>query len=316
MRIVFMGTPDFALPSLQRLIDDGHELAAVYCQPDKPQGRHFILTPPPVKILAQRYEIPVEQPATLKSEEARRRLAGFCPELIVVAAYGKILPRAVLELPRYGCINVHGSLLPRYRGAAPIQWAVINNEPKSGVTIMRMAEGLDTGDMLLVRETPIGPDETAGELFDRVAVLGAQALSEAVAGFNALVPVPQDNALACWARPLTKSDGEADWSRAAEEIYAQIRGVSPWPGAYTFLDGKRLKIQKAARCAASVPSGCRAGAVFALEDGCPVVACGTGAILLREVQLEGGRRITGAEFVRGQRILPDCSTLLGRNSAD
>ena len=216
MRIVFMGTPDFALPSLQRLIDDGHELAAVYCQPDKPQGRHFILTPPPVKILAQRYEIPVEQPATLKSEEARRRLAGFCPELIVVAAYGKILPRAVLELPRYGCINVHGSLLPRYRGAAPIQWAVINNEPKSGVTIMRMAEGLDTGDMLLVRDPPIGPDETAGELFDRIAVLGAQALSEAVAGFNALVPVPQDNALACWARPLTKSDGEADWSRAAE----------------------------------------------------------------------------------------------------
>ena len=222
----------------------------------------------------------------------------------------------MLELPGHGCINVHGSLLPRYRGAAPIQWAVINNEPKSGVTIMRMAEGLDTGDMLLARETPIGPDETAGELFDRIAVLGAQALSEAVAGFDALVPIPQDDAFACWARPLTKADGETDWSRAAEEIYAQIRGVSPWPGAYTFLDGKRLKIQKAARCAVSVPSGCRAGAVFALEDGCPVVACGTGAILLREVQLEGGRCITGAEFVRGQRILPDCSTLLGRNSAD
>ena len=316
MRVVFMGTPDFAVPSLQALLDAGHEVAAVYTQPDKPQGRKQVLTAPPVKELALQHNIPVYQPATLKNEDEQARLRELAPEVIIVVAYGKLLPKAVLDIPPHGCINVHGSLLPRWRGAAPIQWAVIAGDEKAGVTTMQMAEGLDTGDMLLARETPIGPDETAGELFDRIAVLGAQALSEAVAGFDALVPIPQDDAFACWARPLTKADGETDWSRAAEEIYAQIRGVSPWPGAYTFLDGKRLKIQKAARCAVSVPSGCRAGAVFALEDGCPVVACGTGAILLREVQLEGGRCITGAEFVRGQRILPDCSTLLGRNSAD
>ncbi len=315
MRIVFMGTPDFALPSLQRLLDDGHEIAAVYCQPDKPQGRHFTLTPPPVKTLALAHHIEVRQPPTLKNEEAQRELAGFLPELIVVAAYGKILPRAVLELPRNGCINVHGSLLPRYRGAAPIQWAVINNEPKSGVTIMQMAEGLDTGAMLLVRETPIGPEETAGELFDRLAALGAEALSEAINTLDSLVAVPQDEALACWAPPLCKADGEIDWSRSCEEIDAQIRGVTPWPGAYTFLGGKRLKIHKAMlRESPGAPVLNRnanqpCGAVIALGGGLPVIGCGTGSLTLLEVQLEGAKRISGAELVRGQRIEADGSTV-------
>ena len=296
MRIVFMGTPDFAVPSLQRLVDDGHEVVAVYCQPDKPQGRHFTLTPPPVKVLAQQLGIEVLQPPTLKDEEAQQILAKFAPDIIAVAAYGKILPKAVLDMPKYGCINVHGSLLPKYRGAAPIQWAVINGEEKSGVTIMQMAEGLDTGDMLLVRDTEIGADETAGELFDRIAMLGAEALSEALVNIENLKDVPQDDALACWAPPLKKSDGEINWDKKNTEIYSLIRGVSPWPGAYTIFGAKRLKIHKAALC----DKNGEVGAL--LDDARLIIGCGEGSVELLEVQLEGAKRISAADFIRGQRL--------------
>jgi len=296
MRIVFMGTPDFAVPSLQRLVDDGHEVVAVYCQPDKPQGRHFTLTPPPVKVLAQQLGIEVLQPPTLKNEEAQQILAKFAPDIIAVAAYGKILPKAVLDMPKYGCINVHGSLLPKYRGAAPIQWAVINGEEKSGVTIMQMAEGLDTGDMLLVRDTEIGADETAGELFDRIATLGADALSEALVNIENLKAVPQDDALACWAPPLKKADGEINWQKTTTEIYSLIRGVSPWPGAYTIFGAKRLKIHKAALC----DKNGEAGAL--LDDARLIIGCGEGSVELLEVQLEGAKRISAADFIRGQRL--------------
>lgn len=299
MKIVFMGTPDFAVPSLQRLIDDGHDILAVYCQPDKPQGRHFVLTPPPVKVLAQQHGIPVYQPATFKDTVVQAQLAALPPELIVVAAYGKILPQAVLDIPAKGCINVHGSLLPKYRGAAPIQWAVINNEPVAGVTIMQMAQGLDTGDMLLKKETPIGEDETSGELFLRIAQLGAQALSEAVDALNTLTPVPQDDTLACWSPPLQKTDGEIDWSQDAITVYARIRGVTPWPGAYTLFNGKRLKIHRAAldnsNSIAGVPGEL-------LETKRLVITCGCGAIELLEVQLEGAKRIPASDFIRGQRL--------------
>ena len=296
MRIVFMGTPDFAVPSLQRLVDDGHEVVAVYCQPDKPQGRHFTLTPPPVKVLAQQLGIEVLQPPTLKNEEAQQILAKFAPDIIAVAAYGKILPKAVLDMPKYGCINVHGSLLPKYRGAAPIQWAVINGEEKSGVTIMQMAEGLDTGDMLLVRDTEIGADETAGELFDRIAMLGAEALSEALVNIENLKAVSQDDALACWAPPLKKADGEIDWQKKNTEIYSLIRGVSPWPGAYTIFGAKRLKIHNAALC----DKNGEAGAL--LDDARLIIGCGEGSVELLEVQLEGAKRISAADFIRGQRL--------------
>ena len=296
MKIVFMGTPDFAVPSLKKLIDSGYEVAAVYCQPDKPQGRHFTLTPPPVKVLAQEYNIPVCQPATLKDEEAQQTLAKFAPDIIVVAAYGKILPKAVLDMPKYGCINVHGSLLPKYRGAAPIQWAVINGEEKSGVTIMQMAEGLDTGDMLLVRDTEIGADETAGELFDRIAMLGAEALSEALVNIENLKAVPQDDALACWAPPLKKADGEINWQKKNTEIYSLIRGVSPWPGAYTIFGAKRLKIHKASLCDKSGEAGAL------LDDARLIIGCGEGSVELLEVQLEGAKRISAADFIRGQRL--------------
>lgn len=301
MRIVFMGTPDFAAPSLQRLIDDGHEIPAVYCQPDKPQGRHFELTPPPVKVLAERQGIAVCQPATLKNADVQAELAALAPELIVVAAYGKILPQAVLDIPPRGCVNVHGSLLPKYRGAAPIQWAVINGEAVTGVTIMQMAQGLDTGDMLLQRETPIGEDETAGELFERVAVLGAEALSQAVSGLDALTPVPQDDALACWSPPLTKADGEIVWSQDARAVYARIRGVTPWPGAHTLFNGKRLKIHRAALIGDNdAPTSGAPGEL--LDDKRLIVACGSGVIELLEVQLEGAKRIAAADFIRGQRL--------------
>lgn len=299
MKIVFMGTPDFAVPSLQRLIDDGHEILAVYCQPDKPQGRHFVLTPPPVKVLAQQHGIPVYQPATFKDTDVQAQLESLAPELVVVAAYGKLLPQAVLDIPNKGCINVHGSLLPKYRGAAPIQWAVINNEPVAGVTIMQMAQGLDTGDMLLKKETPIGEDETAGELFVRIAELGAQALSEAVFTLDALTPVPQDDALACWSPPLKKTDGEIDWSQDAKMIYARTRGVTPWPGAYTLFNGKRLKIHHAALDNSNKATG-TPGEL--LDNKRLIIACGRGAIELLEVQLEGAKRISASDFIRGQRL--------------
>jgi len=210
MRILFMGTPDFALPSLKRLIADGHEIVGVCCQPDKPQGRHFTLTSPPAKKLAQEYGIPVFQPKTLGCCEAQEELFALKPDLIVVAAFGKILPKAILDLPPKGCINVHGSILPKYRGAAPIQWAVINDDVTAGVTIMQMAEGLDTGDMLLVKTLTVGEHETAGELFDRIAELGAEALSEAVKNLDSITPVPQNEAEATWAPMLKKTDGEID----------------------------------------------------------------------------------------------------------
>ncbi len=301
MRIVFMGTPDFAVPALQRLIDDGHEILAVYSQPDKPQGRHFTLTPPPVKVLAQQNDIAVYQPETLKSADVQARLAALAPELIVVAAYGKLLPQAVLDIPPKGCINVHGSLLPKYRGAAPIQWAVINNEPVTGVTIMQMAQGLDTGDMLLQRETPIGESETAGELFERIAALGAGALSQAISQLDALAPVPQDDALACWSPPLTKADGEIIWSQDAKAVYARIRGVTPWPGACTLFNGKRLKIHRAALIE---NNGIKISAAPGelLDDKRLIIACGSGTLELLEVQLEGAKRIAAADFIRGQRL--------------
>ena len=296
MKIVFMGTPDFAVPSLQRLISDGHDVVAVYCQPDKPQGRHFVLTPPPVKVAAIEKNIPVLQPNTLKDEQVQQTLAEFAPDIIVVAAYGKLLPKAVLDMPKYGCINVHGSILPKYRGAAPIQWAVINDEPKAGVTIMQMAEGLDTGDMLLVAETEVGADETAGELFDRIAILGADVLSEALEKIDELEPIKQDDSFACWASPLKKSDGEIDWKKDAKAVYALIRGVSPWPGAYTIFNGKRLKIHKARLC----DKNGEAGAL--LDEKNLIIGCGSGSVELIEVQLEGAKRISAADFIRGQRV--------------
>ena len=299
MRIVFMGTPDFAVPSLQALIDAGHEVCAAYTQPDKPQGRKQVLTPPPVKVLAQQYGIPVYQPATLKDAAEQERLRALEPEAIIVAAYGKLLPKAVLDIPPRGCINVHGSLLPRWRGAAPIQWAVIAGDKTAGVTTMRMAEGLDTGDMLLKYETPIGARETAGELFDRLAQAGAALLVETLERLDDITPVPQEDSQSCYAHMLDKEMAVIDWAKPAHEIDCLVRGLSPWPVALTTLDGTRLKVY----AAQPVSGAGRPGEVLESDPKKGfVIACGADALRLDEVQLVGGKRMKSADFLRGHAV--------------
>ena len=301
MRIVFMGTPDFAVPSLQMLIDRNETVCAVFTQPDKPKGRGHKLQAPPVKELALAHNIPVYQPATLRDEEPQRLLSDLAPELIVVAAYGKLLPKAVLDLPKYGCINVHGSLLPKYRGAAPIQWAVINGEQTTGVTTMYMGEGMDTGDMLLKAETPIGPEETAGELFDRLMVLGAELLGKTLDALAAgtLERIPQDETQATKAPMLSKELSKLDFHRPAVELHDLIRGLNPWPCAVVELDGKRLKLLASKVIAESGTPG----EVAQREEGL-IVFCGEEALRITELQTETGKRMGGAEYLRGHPIQP------------
>lgn len=301
-----MGTPDFAVPSLQALLDAGHEVCAVYTQPDKPQGRKQILTAPPVKELALQHHIPVYQPATLKNEDEQQKLRALAPEVIIVVAYGKLLPKAVLDIPPRGCINVHGSLLPRWRGAAPIQWSVIAGDQEAGVTTMQMAEGLDTGDMLLTYETAIGARETAGELFDRLAQVGAELLVRTLAELDSITPRPQDDGQSCYAHMLDKQMAVIDWAKSAHEVDCLIRGLNPWPVALTTLSGARLKIY-----AAEPVSGTgKPGEVLESDPKKGLtVACGEGALALHEVQLVGGKRMQCADFLRGHTVSK--GTILG-----
>lgn len=299
MRIVFMGTPDFAVPSLQALIDAGHDVCAVYTQPDKPQGRKQILTAPPVKTLALEHDIPVFQPNTLKNEDEQARLRKLAPEVIIVVAYGKLLPKAVLDIPPHGCINVHGSLLPRWRGAAPIQWAVIAGDEMAGVTTMQMAEGLDTGDMLLTYETKVGEKETAGELFDRLAKSGAELLTQTLVKLDEITPRPQDDAQSCYAHMLDKQMAVIDWSKSAHEIDCLIRGLNPWPIALTTLSGERLKVFAAEKAAGNGEPGT---VLEADPKKGLTVACGEGALKLTEIQLVGGKRMKATDFLRGHAI--------------
>ena len=303
-----MGTPDFAVPSLQALIDAGHEVCAVYTQPDKPQGRKQILTAPPVKTLALEHNIPVYQPQTLKNEDEQAQLRALAPEVIIVVAYGKLLPKAVLDIPPHGCINVHGSLLPRWRGAAPIQWAVIAGDKKAGVTTMQMAEGLDTGDMLLTYETEVGARETAGELFDRLAQAGAELLVRTMAQLDTIVPTPQDDSQSCYAHMLDKQMAVIDWTKSAHEIDCLIRGLNPWPVALTTLDGARLKVY----AAQPVDGKGKPGEVLVSDakKGL-IVACGAGALALEEIQLVGGKRMKSADFLCGHAV--EKATVLGES---
>lgn len=293
-----MGTPDFAVPSLGALLDSGETVAAVFTQPDKPKGRGHRLQPPPVKVAAEKRGIPVYQPGTLRSDEAFEQLKALEPELIVVVAYGKLLPKAVLELPRYGCINVHGSLLPKYRGAAPIQWTVLNGDPVGGVTTMFMAEGLDTGDMLLKAETPVGKNETSSELYERLSHLGAELLLKTVSELKEgkLRPEPQDDQLATHAPMLTKEMGALDFTKPSEELHHLVCGLSEWPCAYTEFQGKRLKVYRSAR---SSLAG-RPGEI--LDSKRMIVGCGSGSLELAEVQYEGSKRMSGGDFLRGRRL--------------
>ena len=300
MRIVFMGTPDFAVPSLEALLRRGHEIAAVYTQPDKPKGRGHKLLPPPVKVLALEHNIPVCQPTTLRNAEAVETLRAFEPELIVVAAYGKILPPDVLAIPPHGCINVHGSLLPQYRGAAPIQWAVLNGDKISGVTIQRMAEGVDTGDILAKAQTKIGEDETSGELFDRLMMLGAELLVDTIDKLDTLTPEPQDEALATHAPMLQKEMGAVDWTKPASEVHNLVRGLNPWPAAYLTVDGKRMKLWRTKTVKANGLSG-----VLTVLDGEMTVYCGSDAVQLLEIQPENGKRMRGSDYLRGHPLTGD-----------
>ena len=299
MRIVFMGTPDFAVPSLQALIDAGHDVCAVYTQPDKPQGRKQILTAPPVKTLALEHDIPVFQPNTLKNEDEQARLRELAPEVIIVVAYGKLLPKAVLDIPPHGCINVHGSLLPRWRGAAPIQWTAIAGDEMAGVTTMQMAEGLDTGDMLLTYETKVGEKETAGELFDRLAQSGAELLIQTLVKLDEITPRPQDDAQSCYAHMLDKQMAVIDWGKSAHEIDCLIRGLNPWPIALTTLSGERLKVFAAEKANGRGEPGT---VLEADPKKGLTVACGEGALGLTEIQLVGGKRMKATDFLRGHAI--------------
>ncbi len=296
MRIVYMGTPDFAVPALRALAaSPKHEVAAVFTQPDKPQGRKQIMTPPDVKVCALELGIPVCQPSSMKTDEALELLDSFAPEVIVVAAYGQILPKPVLELPKYGCVNIHGSLLPKYRGAAPIQQAVLDGEAVTGVTAMLMDVGLDTGDILMKKETPIGENETAGELFDRLSRLGAELILETLDGLEAgtLVPEKQDEALATHTAKIDKSLCPVDFNKSAEEVHNKIRGLYPWPVATCELAGKRVRLHRAA----IVDKSGRPGEL--LSEKPLIIACGSKAIELLELQPEGKKKMTAEAFAAG-----------------
>ncbi|SFC87032.1 methionyl-tRNA formyltransferase [Ruminococcus albus] len=309
MKIVFMGTPDFAVPSMKALYEAGHEVQAVFCQPDKPKGRGMKLVAPPVKEFAVEKNIPVYQPNSLKNggEEFIKILEDLAPECIVVAAYGKILPKSVLDIPKFGCVNVHGSLLPKYRGAGPIQWAVLNDEKTTGITTMLMGEGLDTGDMLLKCETEIGENETAAELFDRLADMGADLIVETLEKLEKgeITPVPQNEEEATYAPMLTKELSPIDFTKTAREVHKQICGLSDWPCATTLISGKRLKVYHSEIVEGN--SDKPAGTVVKAKD--LTIACGEGLIRFTEIQAEGSKRMATADYLRGKPIAE--GTVLG-----
>jgi len=300
LRTVFMGTPDFACDTLQGLIDAGVNLVGVFTQPDRPKGRGKKLAPPPVKVLAAEHSVPVFQPQRLRKPEAVEELRQLQPDLVVVVAYGQILPKDVLDIPPHGCINVHASLLPKYRGAAPINQAIIDGESGTGITTMLMDEGLDTGDMLVKRSLDIGPNETAGELHDRLAKLGRETMEETLRLLCAgeLKPEKQDDALTSYAPMLKKEDGQIDWTQPAAVIHNRVRGLSPWPGAFTCLRGELLKIAKT-----RVAEGTgQPGEVLSANAEGVVIACGQQALTLGALQLPGKKMLPAADFLRGNEL--------------
>lgn len=301
MKTIFMGTPDFAVPSLQRLIDDGHDVAAVFTQPDKKTGRKQILTPPPVKALAAQYGLTVYQPETLKDGAAYKLIKNIAPQLIVVAAYGKILPESILGEPEYGCINVHASLLPKYRGAAPIQRAVLNGESETGVCIMQMDKGIDTGDILYTAKTDIGINETSAELFDRLSVLGAQALSHTIELIeNGGVKPCRQEGEPTYAGMIDKSICAVDWNKSAFAVHNQIRGLQTWPCAQTLINGKNVKIHSSRL---SEERGGAPGEVMSANREL-IVSCGDGkCIEVLSVQPEGRKKMDIRSFLAGNKVL-------------
>ncbi len=301
MRIVFMGTPEFAVPSLERLILNQYQVVAVYTQPDRPAGRGRTLVSPPVKELAMRLGLTVVQPVSLKPAEEVARLAELKPDVIVVAAFAQILPQSVLDIPAYGCINIHPSLLPRHRGASPVAAAILAGDEFSGVSIMLLEAGMDTGPVLARAAIPVSPQDNTGSLTEKLSLIAASLLQETLTGWlrHEIVPQPQNEAEATYFARVTKEEGEIEWSLPAVEIWRRVRAYNPWPGSYTRWRGRQLKIIEAV----SVDGESEAGRVLALPgpEAVPGVGTGDGILGLLRVQLEGKREMSAADFVRGQR---------------
>ena len=302
MKILFMGTPDIAAASLKALLDAGHEICGVFTRRDKPVGRKQVLTAPPVKQLAQQYGLPVYQPRTLRDGSSDDIIRELAPELVVVVAYGCIIPPQLLHVAKYGCINLHVSQLPKYRGSAPIQWAVLNGDAETGVTIMQLDEGLDTGDILMTRPVAIDPEETSGELFDKVSAIGAATLVEAVdkLGRGELTPTPQDHAAATLAPPLDKAAAQFAFTDSAAHIHNWVRGMNPWPMAWFAQDGKKIKVLESRL--ADNPQGAAPGTVLAIKP--LTVAAADGAVQLLTVTPEGGKPMPGTAWAAGRRLKP------------
>jgi methionyl-tRNA formyltransferase len=303
-KIIFLGTPDFAVPCLEALHAAGHDVALVVTQPDRPKGRGRKVEPPPVKRSAERLGCAVIQPASMRDRRTQRTLKAVEADFFVVVAFGRILPQAVLDLPGRGCVNVHASLLPKYRGPAPIHWSIINGESRTGVSTMLMDEGVDTGDILKTADEAIDEEDTTGSLHDRLARKGAEVLVETLAAWAAgsVRPQPQDHSRATYAPLLKKSDGQVDWKKPARDIRNFIRGMTPWPGAYTFFGGMRLKLFKAA--VAPQANAATPGTVLAGPPGGLWVATGEGALSILEIQGASGNRLAISDFLRGHPIPP------------
>ena len=307
MKIVFMGTAELSCASLEKLAHDGHfQIAAVVTQPDKPRGRELKPQPSPVKLLAQKLKLPVLQPARARDENFISELRQLQPDLVAVVAYGQILPPAILDLPKFGCVNVHTSLLPKYRGAAPVQSAILNGETETGVTIMKMDAGLDTGDILAQTRTPILPEDNSQTLHDRLAQLGADLLVETIPNYVAgkILVRPQPKEGATYAAKIKKEDGKIDWNEPAEKILNRLRAFTPWPGAFTFLKTEAkpqlLKIWKAE----VVEESGNAGEILSVDKNGIVIACGKNSLRILELQREGGRRLEAREFLAGNPLAP------------
>ncbi|MBQ5584365.1 MAG: methionyl-tRNA formyltransferase [Ruminiclostridium sp.] len=303
MKILFMGTPDFAVPSLQALIEAGHEIVGVFTQPDKPKNRGMKLLPTPVKVVALEHDIPVFQPTKLRDGTALETIQGLAPDLIVVAAYGRILPQEILDYPKLGCINVHSSLLPKYRGSAPIHWAILNGDAESGVTIMNVVLELDAGDIISQAVTPIDPDETVETLHDRLADMGAKLLVDTVVSIEngTATRTPQQADLVTHAPMLSRALSPMDFTRPARELHNQVRGLIPWPAAVTELNGTRCKIFSTSVLAET--TGKEPGTVIAADKKGLKIACGGGTVLqINELQADGGKRLKAADYLRGHPI--------------
>jgi len=311
-KVIFMGTPDFSVPVLQRLIEDGYEIIAAVTQPDRPVGRKKVMTPPPVKVEALKHNIPVYQPEKIRKSEELQQIIALQPDVIVTAAFGQILPKELLDAPKFGCINVHASLLPELRGGAPIHYSIIQGKEKTGITIMYMAEKLDAGDIISVAEVKIEEEDTVGTLHDKLSAVGSELLSSTLPKLLAgeITPISQDDQLATFAPNIKRADEKIDWSLSGEEIYNKIRGLNPWPVAFTYYQGNVMKVWSSKKVAKSIEA--TPGTVVAINEDGPIIATGNDTyIQLKEVQPAGKKKMDSGQFLRGAGSKMQVNDVLG-----